>query len=465
MSLKPLIPEKDTLRQLHKPPQKYVEGWLDSPAHIHHTAHRMANPALERPQTRKEFQELLHCLGIKKSDTVLEKKEGYGVGTASNGDRLIAIWEAHTEYYSYQIWHIPSDPVRLLEFGPLTYPGYIFPFSPLGFQVNALDILITPEHEYDQQELRQLLPGPQLYASQVLAESITVATCFTPDEHGRERYLIWSPSAAQIRPTLPRLIDILITVENYTHLILLPYSAFTHAVDQVQIFEQRHLYQRSLITKEHQQATHNILQQWLEGLTQDFLEVGRLADSMRYRLSASVPYDRIVHSNTQALQEQPVSFGRTLSDYIHWKIIGVVDGYQQFLTRIHSLEQDFEGTIAILRTKVDLALQEQNLSLQDQNRNLLLSLDKTTKSQAILQRTVEGLSVIVIAYYLSGLATYIFKAMQEVGWLANYVLASGIFVPIAIGLSFGLIAWGRKRLHRKHFPSDPPRGSSTAPKT
>jgi uncharacterized membrane-anchored protein len=244
-------------------------------------------------------------------------------------------------------------------------------------------------------------------------------------------------------------------VENYTHLILLPYSAFTHAVDQVQIYEQRHLYQRSLITKEHQKATHITLQQWLEGLTQDFLEVGRLAGSMRYRLSASVPYDRIVHSNTLALQEQPVAFGRTLSDYIHWKIIGVAEGYQQFLTRIHSLEQDFEGTIAILRTKVDLVLQEQNLSLQDQNRKLLLSVDNTTKSQAILQRTVEGLSVIVIAYYLSGLATYIFKTLHKLGWLANDVLISGLFVPIAIGLSFGLIAWGRKRLHRKHFPPDP----------
>ena len=260
---------------------------------------------------------------------------------------------------------------------------------------------------------------------------------------------------ADIRPKLSRLIDILITVENYTHLIFLPYSAFTRAVDQVQIYEQRHLYQRSLITKEHQQATHITLQQWLEGLTQDFLEVGRLAGSMRYRLSASVPYDRIVHSNTLALQEQPVPFGRTLSDYIHWKIIGVVEGYQQFLTRIHSLEQDFEGTIAILRTKVDLVLQEQNLSLQDQNRKLLLSVDNTTKSQAILQRTVEGLSVIVIAYYLSGLANYIFKTLHKLGWITNDVLISGIFVPIALGAVLWPYCLGTKTTPSQTLPSRP----------
>lgn len=172
------------------------------------------------------------------------------MATASNGDRLIAIWEAHTEYYSYQIWHIPGRSNQPLVFGPLTYPGYTFPFSPLGFQVNAVDLLITPAREYDQEEFEQLLPGPQLYASQVLGESIMVATSFTPDDYGRERYLIWSAFDAPLRPKLPGLVKMLITIENYTHLILLPYSAFTHAVDQVQIFEQRHLYQRSLITKE-----------------------------------------------------------------------------------------------------------------------------------------------------------------------------------------------------------------------
>ena len=107
MSVKPTIQSKGILQELHKPFQKYVEGWLDVPAHLHHSAHRMANPPMERPQSRKEFQQLLQCLGIDKDNSVLEEKVGYGVTTAPNGDRLIAIWEAHTEYYSYQIWHIP----------------------------------------------------------------------------------------------------------------------------------------------------------------------------------------------------------------------------------------------------------------------------------------------------------------------------------------------------------------------
>ena len=95
MSLKPTSLGKGILRQLHKDQEKYFEGWLAAPAHIHHTAHRMANPSIERPQSRKEFQQLLTCIGIEPSQTVLEEKVGFGVTSAPNGDRLIAKWECH----------------------------------------------------------------------------------------------------------------------------------------------------------------------------------------------------------------------------------------------------------------------------------------------------------------------------------------------------------------------------------
>ena len=97
--------------------------------------------------------------------------------------------------------------------------------------------------------------------------------------------------------------------------------------------------------------------------------------------------------------------------------------------------------------------------LQAQNLSLLKSVDKTTKSQAILQHTVEGLSVIVIAYYLAGLGAYLFKGLQEVGWLKNANLVSALFVPIAIGLSFVITTVSKKYLHKKlaaEHPVDPP---------
>jgi uncharacterized membrane-anchored protein len=120
----------------------------------------------------------------------------------------------------------------------------------------------------------------------------------------------------------------------------------------------------------------------------------------------------------------------------------VAEGYQQLLRRIDTLRSGFEGIIAIIRTRIDLIVESQNLTL-------LQSVDKTTKSQVILQHTVEGLSVIVIAYYLAGLAGYVFKGLYEVGWLGNANVASAIFVPIAIGLAFLITTVSKKYLHTK----------------
>lgn len=464
MGSKPTPSTHRFLRHLHEPSEKYLEEWIDAPAHIHHVAHCMANPPLERPQSRQEFQQLLEGLDISEEHAVIQEKFGYGARVAANGDRLLVIWEAHTEYYSYQFWHMPDDKLKPLEFGPLTFPGYQLPFSPLGTQVNALDILVLPHVNLSAEEVKANMPGPQMYGSRVFGKHISIMTTFTPDEFQRERYLIMAPTLDQLLEQLAKTVDTLVAIENYTHLILLPLQAFAQSVDQVHKFERRHLRQRDMITKEFDASTSQKLQQRLTGVIQDSMKVGRLAESMRYKLSASVPYERIIQSNLLALQDQPLQGCRKISEYVDGRTIGVADGYQQLIKRIDALVNDFQGTIAVIRTKVELQLQDQNLALQDQNLTLLSSVDKTTRRQAILQHTVEGLSVIVISYYLSGLANYVFEALQDTGWIKSASLASGIFAPISLGLAFGLIVLGRKFIYKKQFEESPGQPSrSTKP--
>lgn len=115
--------EQPFLRRIHEPAKKYLKEWLDVPAHVHHVAHRMANPPIERPLSRNEFQQLLQCFEVTDENTFVSESFGYGVRIEANGDRLVLVWEAHTEYYSYQIWHIPDDKTIPLEFGPITFPN------------------------------------------------------------------------------------------------------------------------------------------------------------------------------------------------------------------------------------------------------------------------------------------------------------------------------------------------------
>lgn len=91
---------------------------------------------------------------------------------------------------------------------------------------------------------------------------------------------------------------------------------------------------------------------------------------------------------------------------------------------------------------------------------LLASVDSTTRAQAILQRTVESLSVIVITYYLTGLGGYVLKACYELGWIKNANVATAIFVPIAFAISFTLMTVGRKIIvKRMANPASDPGGT------
>ncbi len=437
------------LRKLHERPQIPLTDWLRAPAHVHYMAFRMADPPTQRPASRLEFQSLLGAFKIPAETTVLRETFGYGVREAENGDRLIVVWQAHTEYYKYQLWHLPLAGKSEVTFGPLTFPNYQFPATSLGTEVCRLDILLTVEAPPSRERMRSLLPGPVLYGSRILDEQTSLITSFTPDEQGRERYWVTVGESRSNPSHLKDIVDAIVRIETYYHLLLMQKPLFSAAIDQVYKFEQVHLKQREIISGHIAHADSQTLQRWLNSLTQDLLKTNRIAGKLHFELSASLPYDKIVHATLGSLEEKILESYRPFSDYVLSGITGVAEGYQQLLKRIDTLRGGFEGIISIIRARVDLLLEAQNLAL-------LQSVDKTTKSQVILQHTVEGLSVIVIAYYLAGLGSYIFKGLQEVGWMRNANIAAAVFVPIAIGLAFVITTVSKRFLHKKWSGEQPP---------
>ncbi|MEW6325556.1 MAG: DUF3422 family protein [Nitrospirota bacterium] len=440
--------EQTPIRRFHVRAKRYVEEWLDFPAHVHQVAYHMKNPPEDRPRSRQEFLGILRALAIPEAQCAVAEKFGYGARVLERGDRLVIVWEAHTEYYNYVIWHIPDDKTVPLEFGPLRIPGFQFPPALPGVLISSLDLIFSPERRIAPELVRALLPGPHVYGSRVFGEEIAVVTSFTPDEELRERYLIFSSDPKALLGHLDQVTDAVVTMENYYHLLLLPYPEFSKAVDRIHALERHHLRQRETLTAQLAAADSATLQSWLTRLTQDFLEVSRFAESMRYQLSASEPYNDIVHATVRSLQERSVPPWLPLSDFVLGGISGAAAGYQQLLRRIEAVEADFQSLISVIRTRVNLMQQEQSLVLEQQNFQMLANVDKTTRSQAILQHTVEGLSIIVIAYYLTGLFGYAVKAAEELGWIANAAVATGLFVPVSLGLSFLLIYFGRKVIYK-----------------
>ena len=285
----------ELIRKLHERPQMLWAERLHAPAHVHYKTFRMSDPPVQRPASREEFRAFLEAFKVSAETMVIQDAFGYGMKTAATGDRLIVIWQAHTEYYSYQIWHMLSDYAGEMTFGPMTFPDYHFPATPLGVEVCHLDIVLMTEPLPASEALRREFPGPILYGSRILDEETSLVTSFTPDEHGRERYWVSVGSGKSSRSHLKDIVDAIVRIETYYHLILMQKPLFSAAIDQAYKFEQVHLKQREIISGHIGHADTLTLQRWLNGLTQDLLKTTRLSSKLHFELSASVPYDKIVH--------------------------------------------------------------------------------------------------------------------------------------------------------------------------
>jgi uncharacterized membrane-anchored protein len=96
----------------------------------------------------------------------------------------------------------------------------------------------------------------------------------------------------------------------------------------------------------------------------------------------------------------------------------------------------------LLRTRVDIALEEQNQAL-------LVSMDSRAKVQLRLQAAVEGLSLAAISYYAASLLGYLFKAAEKAGAPINADLTTGLAIPVLL-LGFWLLL----RRARRHLRGD-----------
>jgi len=105
-----------------------------------------------------------------------------------------------------------------------------------------------------------------------------------------------------------------------------------------------------------------------------------------------------------------------------------------------NLSEKLARAANLLRTRVDVEVEQQN-------RDLLRSMNERTRLQLRLQTTVEGLSVAAISYYVVGLFGYLVKGAHDEGVPVNVSFATALFVPAAVLT----IWWVVRRVRRKNI--------------
>lgn len=157
------------------------------------------------------------------------------------------------------------------------------------------------------------------------------------------------------------------------------------------------------------------------------------------RFAATAAYGDITRERLGELRERKIAGFQTVGEFLGRRLSPGLRTVAAVRTSLDDLSRRQERCANLLRTRIDVRLAEQN-------RALLASVDRRAGLQLRLQETVEGLSVVVISYYLVGLIKHLAVAAKPVIRLDSD-LATGLAVPVVVLAVFLLTRRLRRRLH------------------
>ena len=167
-------------------------------------------------------------------------------------------------------------------------------------------------------------------------------------------------------------------------------------------------------------------------------EAERINGIIAYRFNATRAYQEIVRQRVAALREDRITGVQPVSQFMMTRFEPAMETCDNLARRLDQLSARIARAGNLLRTRVDVALEEQN-------RDLLQSMDRRVQLQLRLQQTVEGLSVVAISYYLISLVIYLAQGLDSLGINVDPNLAGLVAFPFVVGG----VWWGVHAIRRR----------------
>ena len=399
------------------------------PSRVVHFAFDTSGPQAQAD--RAHLLALLDARGLK-PPAAGEKHHRVAFGTT------ILRWEQHSEFTTYT-WEMPADPGGIPfhpDIGSLTSPMRLLPQP--GPLLVAIDLHLladdpprtAPERLFDRASLAvaENSDGAAIYA-----------TDFQPGPSGFVRILVIDRGMPAERAGA--LVQRVLEIETYRTLALLGLPEAQRLAPSVADGERRLVEVTEAMRNAGDLASNHRL---LNELTALAAEVEAGAAASVFRFGASRAYEEIVEQRLQTVGERKVGGLPTWSSFLARRMKPALRTCVTIENRQSSLSLKLARAANLLRTRVDVELEQQN-------QELLKSMNARTRLQLRLQTTVEGLSVAAITYYVVSLFSYIAKAVHDSGWLhVEPSVATAAFVPIA-ALS---IWWTVRSIRRRHISGE-----------
>lgn len=344
-------------------------------------------------------------------------------------------WERHGEFSSYtfirqgatQPWF--DDPLDFLPardwFADI--PGQIFRIVQLT--------VISHQQQLAEHDVALLFNAENCISSQLAAGKARIWTDFQKHAEGAGRMLLvnYDLSAA----ALGRLAQQLFDLGNYRKLSLLGWPVSRQSLTKLNQLEQ----DLAQLTQRIEQEPRND-EQLLNEIIQLAAATERLIAENNSRLQATAAYYQLTLDRLKALEEVAIADMLSLQDFTARRLTPAFRTSESVQLRQNTLSGRLGRASELLRTRI-------NLKLEQQNQQLLLSMEQKAKLQLKLQQMVEGFSFVAISYYAVQLGDKLLRAASY--WLPglNQALWQSVSVPVIILTVALLLSWLSRRLKKQ----------------
>ncbi len=347
-------------------------------------------------------------------------------------------WEQHTEFTTYT-WSTAQDadepfargdPVRLGE-AAFEAPGPLI----VAVNMSLIDSARLKRNigDYFKPESLCIVKGCESKGR--------VATDFVVDPSGFTRILMESRSMSPVQAG--RLVQRVLEIETYRTLALLGLPVARRIGPELNRVERELSEITSAIAAATEHAQSYDLLKRLRDLAA-LLEAQSAKTAFRF--GATRAYYDLVKERLALIQEEPEGDHVSITAFFNRRLEPAIETCNAVQARQERLSTQLARTTDLLRTGIQF-------DLEQQNRDLLTSMDRRAKLQLRLQQTVEGLSVAAISYYVVGLITYVAKALEKVpnapAWLTPTTVTA-VSVPLVIAGVWYLMRRVKQSFHDDH---------------
>ncbi|WP_429884479.1 DUF3422 family protein [Geoalkalibacter halelectricus] len=344
-------------------------------------------------------------------------------------------WERHMEFYSLTFMRAAGPEGEPFEHPVIRLlPGDWMAQLP-GQAIAAFHIVVAGEDlAFERDPVHRWFEGQRLIMSRPAQGKAVVCTAFRLHSDGFGRFMVQNAGITDYQ--MGRLVQRIIEMETYRLLAQLSLPLAKRIAPELAEMDKELAEMLARVPKNgSSEGNRDLLQQL--SLLSARLETWRAETN--HRFSATRAYHELVLTRLTNIKEEPMGGYMTFAEFMSRRLNPGLRTCEAVQGWMEDLSRRIERAGDMMRTRV-------NLTLQDQNKSLLASMNRRGRLQFRLQETVEGLSVAAISYYLVGLLGYLLDGLPLAALGLDKKTAIAILVLPVVALVWWMIRRIKHRL-------------------